>query len=95
MNINLRLQPGQTKTITLSPIPGLPEGHVPLWTRIAGTTEFGIGPGNMSATVSPTAGDLGRTIFAVTVDAGENIIGFIVGVEVIPTEATSLNPTVS
>lgn len=94
-NINITLPLGQSKTVTLVPNAPLPAGQQPNWSRLSGTASVDVATDGMSAVVTASGSDTGRTIFAVSATAGRDIVGFILGISVVHNETESLNPVVS
>lgn len=92
MTVTLKL--GETKTVSLSPNLTLPAGVQPNWNRISGTCDVSVASDGLSAVLTASGSDTGRTVFAVSATPGRETIGFILGIEVIPNETSELNPTV-
>ncbi len=94
-SINIKLTVGQNRTVALNPNPALPQGSSIQWAGITspGVCNLFIAEDSMSARFAAIAE--GRAVFAVYADAGENVIGSIICVDVIPNEPTDLNPAVN
>lgn len=88
--MNLTVIQGQQRLVSLSP--NGPLVGQPNWNRISGTCPVDIASDGLSANVAPTfASDTGRTIFVVTAQTGENVIGEVVAINVAAPQASSLN----
>ncbi len=96
--MQLTLEPNQSKIVTLSPklSDGSPAtlASSPSWLILNGPCDMQIAPDGMSAQFNSLDRPVSRTIVAVSADAGREQIGFIIGVDIVPLQAVTLDPEV-
>ncbi len=96
--MQITLEPNQSKIVTLNPVysDGSPATleSAPSWIILNGNADVQLAPGGLSATISALNRSPGRTIIAVSANAGREQVGFILGVDIIPFQAVSLAPSV-